>query len=168
MDSAEFDRLVTIEKLRQKSLAVVYESFDSDQHKGHYLRNLITVSSTSRSTWDALNRMAQDYLRQRLTLPEELADWAADALDGVVTTPAKHPRPPRSDKDAARKKVEIFLGVYHLVKLYDLTPTRGLNGLPESCAKGGTACDVIGATLDFSYKAVEKIWNGRDPLLRSY
>ena len=101
-------------------------------------------------------------------MPHELADWAADALDSMVTTPAKRPRPPKSTEDAARRRVEIFLGVYHLVKLYGLNPTRGLNGLPECCGEGGTACDVVGAAFGLNYKAAEKIWNGRDPLFRSY
>ncbi len=127
MDSTEFDRLVTYEKKRQKSLAEVYETLDPERQQLPYLRNRIAESRTSSDTWDALNRMVQHYLRERRTLPEELADWAVDALDGMVTTPAKRPRPPKSTEDAARRRVEIYLSVYHLVKLYGLYPTRGLN-----------------------------------------
>ncbi len=169
MDSAEFDRLVAHEKKRQKSLAEVYEWLDPDRQQGRFLRNRITESETSRQVWDAIARMARDYLRKRRPLPDELADWAADALDSMVNKPAKRPRPPKgAADDAVRRKVEICLGVYHLVQLYGLKPTRGLNGLPQCCAEGGTACDVIGAAFGLNYKAVERIWNERDPLLRSY
>ncbi len=167
MDSAEFDRLIAYEKKRQKSPAEVYETLDPERQQLPYLRSRIAESRTSRDTWDALNRMVQHYLRERRNLPEEMADRAADALDGMVTTPAKRPRPPKSTEDIASRRVEIYLGVYHLVELYDLYPTRGLNGLPKCCAEGGTACDVVGAAFGLNYKAVEKIWNARDPLFRS-
>ena len=168
MDSAEFDRLVTYEKQRPKSLEQVYNMLDPERGQGQYLRDRIDESETSRDTWDGLNRMVQHYLRERRTLPHELAAWTADALDGMVTTPAKRPRPPKSTEDTARRRVEISLGVYHLVRCYDLHPTRGLNGLPECCAEGGTACDVVGAAFGLNYKAVEKYWTERDPLFRSY
>ena len=168
MDSAEFDRLVIYEKQRPKSLEQVYNMLDPVRGRGQYLRDRIDESETSRDTWDGLNRMVQDYLRERRNLPEELADWAAGALDSMLATPAKRPRPPKSTEDAARRRVEIYLSVYHLVKLHSLFPTRGLNGLPKCCARGGTACDVIGAAFGLNYKAVEKIWNERDPLFRSY
>ena len=99
MDSAEFDRLVTYEKKRQKSLAEVYETLDAERQQLPYLRNRIAESRTSRDAWDALNRMIQHYLRERRTLPEELADWAADALDSIVTTP---PQVPSTAKGAPR------------------------------------------------------------------
>ena len=168
MDSTEFNRLVAYEKKRQKPLAEVYGALDSEGQQGAYLRAAITESETSRDMWDALNGLAQDYLRKRRPLPDDLADWAADALDSTVNQPAKRPRPARGTEDAARKRLEIWLSVRHLVMLYDLNPTRGLNGLPECCAEGGTACDVVGAAFGLNYKAVEKIWNERDPLLRSY
>ena len=168
MDSAEFDRLVTYEKKRQKSLEQVYNMLDPGRGQGQYLRDRIDESETSRDTWDGLNRMVQHYLRERRTLPHELADWAADALDSMMTEPAKRPRPRKNTEDVARRRVEIYLGVNHLVEFHDLYPTRGLNGLPGCCAEGGTACDVVGAAFGLNYKAVEKIWNARDHLFRSY
>ena len=168
MDSAEFDRLVTYEKQRPKSLEQVYNMLDPERGQGQYLRDRIDESGTSRDTWDGLNRMVQHYLRERRTLPHELAAWTANALDGMVTTPAKRPRPPKSTEDTARRRVEISLGVYNLAKLHSLFPTRGLNGLPGCSAAGGSACDVVGAAFGLNYKAVEKIWNERDPLFRSY
>ena len=168
MHRAEFDRLVAYEKKRQKSLVEVYETLDPERQRGPYLCNCIAESSASRSTWDALNRMVQHYLHERRQLPDELAGWAADALDSMVNKPARRPRPPKGTEDAARRKVEIYLSIYHLVKLYGLDPTRGLSGRPECCAEGGSACDIVGAAFGLNYKAVEKIWNERDPLFRSY
>ena len=168
MDSAEFDRLVTYEKKRQKSLEQVYNMLDPERGQGQYLRDRIDESETSRDTWDGLNRMVQHYLRERRTLPHELADWAADALDSMMTEPAKRPLPRKNTEDIARRRVEIYLSVYHLVKLYGLDPTRGLKGLNQCCAEGGSACDVVGAAFGLNYKAVEKVWDERDPLFRSY
>ena len=52
--------------------------------------------------------------------------------------------------------------VYLLTVLFELKPTRNSKkkrlSLPESCAEGGSACDVVGDALCMSYKAVEKAW----------
>ncbi len=110
MDEAEFDRLVANEKARQKPFCQVYESPDPERQQGPWLRNKIAESESSRDTWDALNRMVQHYLRERRTLPKDLGDWAADALDSMMTNPAKRPRPRKSEQDAANRRVEIYLG----------------------------------------------------------
>ena len=162
MDEAEFDRLVARERARHKSFARVFDGLDPERQREPWLRDRIRCSETSRSTWDALAAMARLFLRERRRLPDALADWAADALEG------RRPRPPRSAEDAARRKVEVWLGVLHLVCLHDLKPTRALNGLPECCAEGGTALDVIGKASGRNYKAVERDWSQRDTILRSY
>ena len=69
VDNAEFDRLVTYEKKRQKSLEQVYNMLDPERGRGQYLRDHIDESETSRDTWDGLNRMVQHYLRELRTLP---------------------------------------------------------------------------------------------------
>ena len=59
MDEAEFDRLVTYEKKRQKSLAEVYEKLDPERQQLPYLRNRIAESRSAAlkgdrsATWSA-------------------------------------------------------------------------------------------------------------------
>ena len=162
MDEAKFKRLVSYAKAHLKSPADIYTTLDPHRQQGPYLRNWIAESKARRRAWDAMSQLAREHLRNRQPLPDKLADWVADVLEG------KCQRPPKSDDDDAHKRVEIYLLIYHFIRLYDLTPTRGLNGLSRCSAEGGTACDVVGAAAGLNYKNAEKYWNERDPLFRSY
>ena len=167
MDETRFDDLVALAKRPLISPVGIY-AIITDRQRGPYLRNRITESETSREAWDSLCLIARDLLKKGHPLPEELGQWVAQVLDDLVHPPAAQPRPPTGDSNA-RKKVLIYMLIHSFVENFGLNPTRGnATNLPECCAQGGTACDVVGRAANLNYKNAEKIWNLRDPKFSSY
>ena len=127
---------------------------------------LIRQSGIERWAWDATVAMAVEWLREEAHIPRKetlpsrdrsfLANWTADVLAG------KRKRPPRGATRLANRDLSIAETVYVLTLMLDLNPMRNSKRkrhlTPESCAEGGSACDVVGAALNQGYKSVEKAW----------
>ena len=94
------------------------------------------------SSAEIYRELARHYLCKRRRLPNYLADWVEDVLDGKVRSPAERPRPP---EDAARRRHAVQMLIWHFSVNLNLKPSRSLNSLPNCCAEGGSACDVVGA-----------------------
>ena len=110
--------------------------------------------------------IVQQLLRDREPLPEELADWVVDRLDG------RRPQPRRKRRfDDWVRDILIAVCVSSLVDK-GFTATRKKR-LPmethpgEASAEGRTACDAVGVALKLNYKKVEKVWTDADPELRA-
>lgn len=133
-----------------QAMALVDELNDDDSLE----MALIDYSRRERWAWDTVSAMVQATLRnpfQPMSL--ELAIWVADVLAG------KSPRPRGKGKRLANRDLGIAETIVLLCRLYSLKPTRRIRGIPECCAEGGSACDLVGAAAGMTYKAVERVWN---------
>ena len=142
-----------------------------ERARGEFLHGLIVDSAESKMAWDSVKLIAEELLRAKDHLPDELAAWIADVLFDH-RKPKKEQRRPRpatgGSKDANRDWV-ICGAIHHIGIRFNLLPTRNGGGPPKCCAEGGSACDVVGlAFLGGSlkaYKNAERIWRERDTLL---
>ena len=172
MDRAEFDRakewarfLLRHSPMGNKSSGEALLAV-TDNGDPSIKAALIAISFTERWAWDATLAMAQEWLRAEAWIPRQetlpdsvrspLANWTADVLA------KKMKPPPKGGNRLANRDALIAEVVYLLTVLFELKPTRNSKKkrlpLPESCAEGGSACDVVGDALCMSYKAVEKAW----------
>ena len=118
-----------------------------------FVSDLIPHSKHERWAFDSLSVMAQAILRNGyMPMPEELADWAADVLEG------RRKRPPKGEKRLAKRNLAIADTVLFIKGVFDLMPTRSGAGPSKCCAAGGSACDVVGAAYGMPYKTIEGIW----------
>ena len=118
-----------------------------------FVSDLIPHSKHERWAFDSLSVMAQAILRyEYMPMPAELANWAADVLEGRID------RPPKGEKRLANRNLALADTVLFIKVLRDLKPTRSGAGPSECCAEGGSACDVVGAAHDMPYKTIEGIW----------
>ena len=90
-------------------------------------------------------------------MPDALAQWLAEVLEGTRTPPRKRSGP----KTVEFRNIWIMGAVNTLMAL-GLHPTRNITRGPRPCAGGGSACDAVGIALAgrhlaMTYKAVEKI-----------
>ena len=118
-------------------------------------RNWIAASEKDFDYWRALHIVAADLLRKREPLPDALADWLADALEGNRTTPKQ--KPGRSWYANASRDMWIAYSV-GILSFLGMSPTRNDASSHES------ACDAIGEVVSrrmnqsLSYAAVVSIW----------
>ena len=144
--------------------AVKYRSLPRNGEREFMLPNLIPKSKETRMAWDALNLIAQDLLRGGKSLPPELAEWVADVLaDQLVKGGQKRrPRPAKGAHRTKNRDDTLRVTICHLIRLFDLNATRNDGDPPLS------ACDVVAAVMNMSYKRVEGIWNKRSPSIDSF
>ena len=115
------------------------------------LRDALHFSKQDGGTWDAVNSIAQQYLRSGGPLPRELAEWITDRLEGKQGRPGKQGQRPTTLRDTV-----IASAVQALVKR-GFRPTRNRPS-GRASAEGGSACDAVGVALDMGYKTVEGVW----------
>ena len=113
-----------------------------------------------------MNILAQQLLRDRVPLPEELADWVADQLAGERPQPSKRGQ----NQLSTWGRDTLIVNCVLFVKLHErLTVTRDGDAkirvqlLPEEkrgrgCAEGGSACDVAAKAFCVGYRRVVQIW----------
>ena len=123
----------------------------------------IALSRDSRESWDGCAEIARDLLREGEPLPPELAAWVADVLD------EERPRPLKRDEPMPVRS--LFPGlVVEIASRYGLKGqlTRGVNGIEECCAEGGSAVDIVGAAYGIvAYKTAEQNWTRRTDFRQS-
>ena len=135
-----------------------------------FLARLIRESKYDKSSWDALNLIAQKLIREGgLLEPTELAEWTADVLadQSAKRGHTTRPRPSKGGHATAGRDWNIYFLLGRLHTNWDLKPTRNVlqgrgynkEDLPMSCVEGGSGCDVVGVAAGIpKYKTVEGIW----------
>ena len=127
-----------------------------------YLDRLIRESASDKSSWDALNFIAQDLLLDGKRLPAELAKWTVDVLaDGTAKRgEERRPRPAKGSDDNAGRDWNYYFYICRLRDRWNLTPTRN----ETSDARSG--CDVVAAAKGEHYKTIAGIWTRRSDEMR--
>lgn len=149
-------------KIIEMSLAEMLASVDkTSRPEESFPSYLLADSQEAQWAWDALNLIAQDWLRKGKPLHPEAAEWIADVLADqlVEKEPKRRPRPRGRLRSQHPRDLFLCMLVDQLVCLFDLHATRNDSAPPRS------ACDVVAAAEGLSYKSVEGIWNNRDPRL---
>ena len=130
---------------------------------------LIERSKGNRNTWDGLNLIAQETLRRREPLPDDLAVWVADVLDGGQPRPKL--RGSRRSSGQLASGSSKFLQHHLIVTAIDILATKGYRPTRRDyythgeacCPEGGSVFDAVGVAfgkLDraLGYKKVEALW----------
>ena len=184
MDETRFQRLVAF--TRQSFMSQHQRNWDEDpaqtrlrmyekvlpeNGREEFLDRLIAESAKSKLAWNAVRLIAERSLREGKPMPAALNQWIADLLSDQYM-PKKDKRRPRPSKDGspeANRDWVICGAIHHVGLRFDLPPTRNHAGPNKCCAKGGSACDVVGAaafgTSTKAYGNTERIWSKRDRLL---
>ena len=168
MDKVEFKRLVEyvrhsfVDHRRDlcetpaKAWAYSYRIL-LERGRGDFLQKLL--SGSGKLEWDALSLIAQEHLRAGTELPPEITTWIIDVLAG------EKPRPTKGARDTSGRNRMIYGAVWFMPRRFDLPATRNATDGPKCCAKGASACDVVGAAAAVTFKTAEQAWTFRDPLL---
>ena len=123
---------------------------DFGEHRAEEaLKNWIPASERDIDYWDALHVVAAELLRNREVLPNTLADWVADVLEGARTKPKQKPGKRRYANGARDSWTGYAIDILWTL---DFAPTRN----QASPARSG--CDVLAEHLNLSYEAVASIW----------
>ena len=154
MDEARFEQAVEFAKGWLRTPAEGFKLLGPGQ-RAVILEIDIALSRDSRESWDGCAEIARDLLREGERLPEALASWVADVLND------QRPRPLKRDEPMPVRS--LFPGlVVGVASRYGLSRTRGVNGIEECCAEGGSAVDIVGAAYGIvDYKTAEQIWTRR-------
>ena len=107
--------------------------------------------------WESMRLTAARYQRDREPMPDALAQWLAEVLDGTLTPPRR-----RSGPKGFHLRNVWIIGVVNTLMALGLHPTRNVTRGDKPCAAGGSACDAVGVALAeqhlaMPYKAVEQI-----------
>ena len=158
------DHPMNSEGLRWSFAEMIANVYKTSRPEASFPSYLLDDSRKIKGAWDGLNLIAQNLLREGQPLPPELAEWVADVLaDQLVAKKGqkRRPRPGRGLRRWFNRDLLLCLLVSQLICLFDLNATRNA-GDPLL-----TACDVAAAAQGLSYKTVEKIWNNREPGMKS-
>ena len=130
---------------------------------------LIERSKGNRNTWDGLNLIAQETLRRREPLPDDLAVWVADVLDGEQPRPKL--RGSRRSSGQLASGSSKFLQHHLIVTAIDILATKGYRPTRRDyythgetcCPEGGSVFDAVGVAFGkpdkaLGYKKVEALW----------
>lgn len=169
MDEADFNREVACIRRRYAQrrseldlptyVALSYDGIVDEAEQLALLDYLIMEAETWKHYWDAVNLIARRQLRAGNALPPPLANWIKDVLADQFVRKQKEktrPRPAKGPRTAVRNR-NVRQAVENLTAR-GFKATRRLRKMPEACAKGGSACDVVGAAFGENYKNTEGIW----------
>ena len=133
------------------SWSLIRDKFGQDR-ADEALRNWIPASENDFDYWIALHIVATERLRSREPLPDALANWLADVLEGKRTKPRRKP----GKNWYAHHGRDLWIGyAVSMLWILGMSPTRNEASLPES------ACDVVGEHLSLSYEAVVSVWTNQ-------
>ena len=139
------------------------------------LTGWIQESVGNRNTWDELNLIAQETLRSRKPLPDDLAEWVADVLAGKRPRPmlrrSRHSDSVGKAASASRSRQLDPGGSKYLQNMIIVTaierlvtkgyrPTTRNSSRGNRCRpEGGSICDAVGVAFAMgAYKTVEALW----------
>lgn len=160
------------ESLKRSLAETIVSGYKTLRSQASFPSYLIADSQETSGAWDALNLIAQAWLREGQPLPPEAAEWVADVLADQWAKKKTEKRRPRPGKDAPRlfnRNLLLCVLVDMLVHLFDFAATRQTDAPPLS------ACDVVAAAATKSaavdgkldHKTVEGIWiKNRDEILK--
>ena len=124
----------------------------SEAVKEFVLKRMIEISCRQKYVWDALKVIAERHLRDRVPFNNAFADWLADFVAG-------RKKRPQLGAETVMRSFFICQAIATLLRFSYLRPTRNRGRADSCCAKGGSACDVVGKAFGISqYKSVENIW----------
>ena len=159
MDSQTFDKAVEYAQIFKRDhgegtgAQVVAQMFAAQDAVTlqHNITVLIETPQNPFEAFNALNILAQSFLREHRAFPPALATWAADVLAGTLTRPAAG-RQTTLYRDTAIQACITRM----LVKLgpYGLKATR-------SSKEHKSACDAVADVWCMSYENVERLWLSR-------
>ena len=114
----------------------------------------IPRSENHRFWWDVLEAVAAYALRKR-EVPDVLADWLADKLEGKMP-------PNKGAHYYAGRDFMLATMVGTVLANVDVRPTRNKGSSARS------ACDAVGEVVRLSYESIEAAWYeyGLDPFLK--
>ena len=131
----------------------------------------VQKSKGNRNIWDGLNLIAQETLRSRKPLPDELALWVADVLADALT--GKRLQPKRGGSRHVLRNLLIVAAIEQLATngYRPIGRPYGTYG-PECCPEGRSVCDAVGMAFEdldpkLKYRSIEALWTAhakRDPL----
>lgn len=123
---------------------------DFGEHRAEEaLRNWIPASERDIDYWDALHVLAAELLRNGERLPDALANWLAEVLEGKRRRPKQKPGRRWYANGARDSWTGYAIGILWTL---GIRPTRN----QASPAQSG--CDVLANHLNLSYEAVASIW----------
>ena len=114
---------------------------------------LIERSKGNRNIWDGLNLIAQETLRRREPLPDDLALWVAGVLDGEQPRPKL--RGARRSAGQLASGSSKFLQHHLIVTAIDILATKGYRPTRRDyythgetcCPGGGSVFDAVGVAF---------------------
>ena len=112
---------------------------DPPEVLSHNLRVLIQRPENPKTAFETLKAIAVMMLRERQSLPPDLADWIADVLDGKRRKPAKG-----GDTLGVRDLV-IQFAIHFIVRQFGLSPMR------NEIAAERSACDAVAEAWSMNY-----------------
>ena len=120
-----------------------------------FLARLIEESRNDKSSWDALNLIAQEMIRTGEALPEKLAEWTADVLadQSAKRRHKSRPRPGQGGHATAGRDWNIYFLIDRLHTKWNVKPTRNDASPPVS------ACDIVAAATELPYGTVARAWD---------
>ena len=137
------------------------------QERRTFLLRCLKESSKDAIAWDGLRLISARLLRSGESLPGEVAAWVADTLDNA----RKVPRPRSTSSRNPSRDTMIRVLIANAATEHDLHPTRNRSAGDSCSREGGSACDLVGCSLESSkvhrlsmqYTTLEKI-RGVSPL----
>ena len=183
MDRRSFEKAVhcalrwrnTMESDLKSEAEMVAKSYRTAVSSGatYRLTLFIERSKGNRNTWDGLNLIAQETLRRREPLPDDLALWVADVLADLLD--GEQPRPKlrgsRHSSGQLASGSSKFLQHHLIVTAIDILATNGYRPTRRDysthgatcCPEGGSVFDAVGVAFGkpdraLGYKKVEALW----------
>ena len=161
MDEVEFSDAV---ELARDCRAVVEHLL---QDPARSLANLARREEFDGKVIEAWAKEAEDPVR-RSKFAAQAVNWI-DQRHGLEAPKRRGPHP---ERDAGRN-IAALTAMWLLTERCGLkTPTR--NGkqkriyVPEACVEGGSVCDAVGVAMGWNYKTAQRIWTGRQRLIRRH
>ncbi len=143
---------ITAAEGRARAYLMAHQPSDSGDD---LLVRFIKESHNDKSSWDALNKIAQELIRKGDPLPLKLAEWTADVLADQSTKRGhkKRARPGKGGHATAGRDWNTYFLIDLLHKNWNITPTRNEVSDAES------ACDIVAKATGIPYGTVARIWS---------
>ena len=110
--------------------------------------------------WDAVWQIAHRSIADGEPMPQPLREWVLWRLMGLN----RIPKGPKAGPRKRGRDLMVREAISDVCEQFGLAPTRNDEPAGESCCPaGGSASDVVGATVGLRFKNTIRIWTERDP-----